>query len=85
VWFYLTDKQKQNIEHVYITGLRIVYSLWGYEDFVTLALSREYSLRDYLYRYWLKFYKHLEEAPEALAYRQTSQVKRYGPYTAVYG
>jgi hypothetical protein len=48
-----------------------VYSLWGYEDFATLALIREYSLRDYLYRYWLRFYKHLDEASEVDSYRQT--------------
>jgi hypothetical protein len=70
-WFYFTDKQREKIEHVYVTGLRIVYSLWGFEDFLTLALSREYTLRDYLYRYWIKFYKHLDEAPEAESYRQT--------------
>jgi hypothetical protein len=51
IWFYFTDKQREKIEHVYLTGLRIVYSLWEYEEFATLALSREYSLRDYLYRY----------------------------------
>ncbi len=70
-WFYFTDKQRKKIEHVYLAGLRIVYSLWGYEEFVTLALSREYSLRDYLYRYWLRFYKHFDEATEADSYRQT--------------
>ncbi|CAF4932124.1 unnamed protein product [Rotaria sp. Silwood1] len=47
-------------------GIRLVYSLWGYEDFTTLALSREFSLRDYLYKYWLRFQKHLDEASEAI-------------------
>jgi Reverse transcriptase (RNA-dependent DNA polymerase) len=70
-WFYFTEKQREKIEHVFMTGIRLVYSLWGYEDFTTLALSREFSLRDYLYRYWLSFQKHLEEASEAIFYRQT--------------
>ena len=54
-----------------MTGIRLVYSLWGYEDFTTLVLSRELSLRDYVYRYWLRFQKHLDESPEAIMYRQT--------------
>ena len=70
-WFYYTEKQRQKIEHVYATGLRIVYSLWGHDDFSTLALCRELSLRDYLYRYWLRFHRHLDEAPDAVIYRQT--------------
>lgn len=69
--FYYTAKQRERIEHVFMTGIRVVYSLWGYEDFTTLALSSELSLRDYVYRYWIRFQKHLDEAPEALLYRQT--------------
>jgi hypothetical protein len=49
----------------------LVYSLWGYDDISTLALSRELSLRDYLYKYWLRFQKHLDTAPEADSFRQT--------------
>jgi hypothetical protein len=70
-FFYFTDKQKEKIEHVFGTGLRLVYSLWGYDDIATLALSREFSLRDYLYKYWLKLQKHLDSAAEADAFRQT--------------
>ena len=70
-FFYFTERQKEKIEHVFGTGLRLVYSLWGYDDISTLALSRELTLRDYLYKYWLKFQKHLDTSPEAEAYRQT--------------
>ena len=69
--FHFTDKQKEKIEHVFETGLRVVYSLWRYDDITTLALSREFSLRDYLYKYWLTFQKHLDIAREAETYRQT--------------
>ena len=70
-WFFFTEKQRADIEHTYNSGIRLVYSLWWYEDLTTLALSQEYSLRDYLYRYWTKLYTHLEISPEAVAYQQT--------------
>jgi hypothetical protein len=70
-WFMFTEKQRQKIEHVYGTGLRLVYNLQGYEDFTTLCLSRELTLRDYIYNYWIRFQKHLDESLEAEAYRQT--------------
>jgi len=58
-FFYFTDKQKEKVEHAFGTGIRLVYSLWGYDDLTTLVLSREFSLRDYLFKYWLRFQKHL--------------------------
>jgi hypothetical protein len=67
----LLKNSVKKIEHVFMTGIRLVYSLWGFEDFTTLAVSREFSLRDYLYRYWLRFQKHLDVAHEAILYRQT--------------
>jgi hypothetical protein len=70
-FFYFTEKQKEKIEHVFGAGLRLVYSLWGYDDLATCALSREFSLRDYLYKYWLRFQNHLDTASEADTYRQT--------------
>jgi hypothetical protein len=70
-WFLFTEKQRQKIEHVYGTGLRLVYSLQGYEDFTTLCLTKELSIRDYVYKYWIRFQKHLDESPEAESYRQT--------------
>ncbi|CAF1374937.1 unnamed protein product [Rotaria sordida] len=39
IWFFLTEKQKEQIEHVYCSGLRLVYSLQGWDDFTTLTLS----------------------------------------------
>jgi hypothetical protein len=48
-----------------------VYSLWGYEDYTTLCLSRERALGDYVYEYWVRFQKHLDQSPEADSYRQT--------------
>ncbi len=65
-WFYFTGKQREKIEDVYISGLRLVYSLWGWDDYTTLILSR-----DYLFRYCNKFIKHLEESPEALIFQQS--------------
>ncbi|KAF9749467.1 hypothetical protein NGRA_3469, partial [Nosema granulosis] len=70
-WFFYTEKQCAQIEHIYNTGVRLVYSMWGFEDLTTLAVCRELSLRDYLYRYWIKLYKHLEVSSEAVSYRQT--------------
>ena len=69
-WYYFTEHQKQKTEQVYGSGLRLIYNLWGYEDFTTLCLSREYSIRDQIYRYWIRFQKHLEKADEAESYRQ---------------
>jgi hypothetical protein len=40
-WFFYTENQQNEIEHVYASGLRIVYGLWGWEDYTVLALSRE--------------------------------------------
>jgi hypothetical protein len=47
-----------------------VYSLWGYDELATLTLSRELSLRDYVSKYWVRFLKHLNSAPEADTFRQ---------------
>ena len=70
-WFFFSEKQQANIEHVYCSGLRLVYNLHGWEDHTTLVLSRELSLRDYVLKYWLKFEKHLEESLEGVMYQQT--------------
>jgi len=48
IWFFFTDKKKEQIEHVFCLGLKLVYSLNGWDDFTTLVLSQEKSLRDYL-------------------------------------
>lgn len=70
-WFYYTEKQRAKIEHVYISGLRLVYGLYGWDDYTTLILSRDYTLRDYIFKYWKKFMKHLDESAEALVFQQT--------------
>jgi hypothetical protein len=70
-WFYYTEKQRAKIEHVYISGLRLVYGLGGWDDYTTLILAREYTLRDYIFKYWKKFMKHLDESSEALIFQQT--------------
>ena len=46
-------------------------SLWEYDDLATLALSRELSMHDYLFKYWIRFQNHLDTTPEADTYRQT--------------
>jgi hypothetical protein len=44
IWFYLSAKQREKIEHVYMSDVRIVYASCGHEDLTSLALSRERSL-----------------------------------------
>jgi hypothetical protein len=51
LWFLFTENQKKGIEHVYVSGIRLVYSLWGWEDLTTLILAREKTLNDYIYNY----------------------------------
>jgi hypothetical protein len=31
-WFYFTEKQRERIKHVYLSGIGLVYSLWGWDD-----------------------------------------------------
>lgn len=69
-WFYYTEKQKQEIEHLYCAGIRIVYNLGRWNDHVTLVLAQDKSLLDYLFDYWKKFIKHLNESPEGNEYRE---------------
>jgi len=56
-WFYFMEKQRQEIEDVYCTGLRIIHNLWEWNDHVTLVLAKDRSLLDYVYDYWKKFMK----------------------------
>lgn len=70
-WFHYTDNQRKLIEHVYCTGIRIVYALKGWDDITTLILTREKNLLDYLYGYWYRLSKHLESAPDALSFQQS--------------
>ncbi|CAF4300227.1 unnamed protein product [Rotaria sp. Silwood2] len=70
-WFYFTENQRKDIEHVYCTGLRLIHNLWGWNDYTTLVLAKDRSLFDYVYDYWERFMKHLSTAPEASGYRET--------------
>jgi hypothetical protein len=59
------------IEHVYCTGPRITDNPNLWDDLTVYKLSKEYSLNDYLYNYWIKFNKHLEISAEVLQYQLT--------------
>ena len=71
-WFFFTDNQKERIQHVYGTGVRIVYNLGQWDDLTTIIVAREKTLLDYIYTYWSKLIKHLLNSPEALSFQQTS-------------
>ena len=70
-WFFFTENQRQKLEHLFCAGIRLVHSLWGWDDTVTLILAREKSLLDYVYDYWKKLIKHMMESPEGKEYRET--------------
>jgi hypothetical protein len=70
-WFHYTDKQRRYIEHVYCSGVKIVFSLPKWDDDTVLLLSREKSLLDHLYTYWSRFRIHLVKSPDALCFQQT--------------
>jgi hypothetical protein len=70
-WFFYTETQQKQIEHVYCTGLRIVYNLHMWNDITVYTLKREFTINDYLYKYWIKFAKHLEISTDALQYQLT--------------
>jgi len=63
VWFFFAEKQKHEIEHIYCAGIRLIYNLWEWNDYVTLVLPQDKSLNVYVYDYWKKFMKSLNESP----------------------
>lgn len=69
--FFFSENQKQKINKIYITRLKIVYGLYGWDDFTTLILSQEKTLQDYIYSYWPKLSLHLEKSLEATSYQHT--------------
>jgi len=71
LWFLFTEKQRMDIEKVYTSGIRIVYSLWGWNEHTTMTLSREKTLSDYIYKYWKKLKVHLDKSNEASAFNET--------------
>jgi len=72
-WFYFTEKQKRNIEHIFCSGIRHVYSLKGWDDITTMVLSKEKSIYDYIFSYWSRLSFHLERAADALSFQQSWQ------------
>jgi hypothetical protein len=72
-WFYFTEKQKHNIEHIFCSGIRLVYSLKGWDDITTMVLSKEKSIYDYIFSYWSRLSFHLERAADALSFQQSWQ------------
>ncbi|CAF3172769.1 unnamed protein product [Rotaria socialis] len=70
-WFFYTEHQQNTIEHVLCSGLRLTHKLNFWNDLTVYTLAREYTINDYLYKYWLKFFKHLETSTEANQYQLT--------------
>lgn len=76
-WFFFTETQQRTIEHTYCTGLKITYTMNLWDDITVYSLTREYTLNDYIFKYWVRFNRHLEIAPEALQYQLS-----FGAYLA---
>ena len=70
-WFFFTERQRLEIEHVYCSGLRLIYTLWGWDDYITVALTKERTILDYVSDYWKRLIHHMEHAAEAISYRET--------------
>jgi len=68
-WFFYTEIQQRSIEHIYCTGLRLTHNLNLWDDITVYTLTREFTLNDYLYKYWYKFIKHLDNSVEAHQYQ----------------
>ncbi|CAF2108390.1 unnamed protein product [Rotaria magnacalcarata] len=70
-WFFFSENQQEKINKTFISGLKIVYGLHGWDDITTLILSQEKTLREYIYAFWLRFSIHLEKSQEATSYQHT--------------
>lgn len=70
-WLHYRETEGIDRKHILCTGLKIVYNLYYWDDFTTLVITREKSLRDYLFLYWRKFMSHLLTVDEAVAFRMT--------------
>jgi hypothetical protein len=44
LWFFFSDKQRQDIGKVYYTGIRLTYCIWGWDEHTTMILNRERSI-----------------------------------------
>ena len=55
-----------------MTGHSVCFAyLYRWDDFTTLILAREKTLRDFLYKYWKRFVYHLLNSDEGLAFQQS--------------
>ena len=70
-WFFYTERQQNQINSTYMTGIRIVYGLIGWDNTTTQIISQEKTLYDCIYSYWCKFSLHLERSIEAFQYQNT--------------
>jgi len=70
-WFYFTEKPQQKISELFTTGIKIIYSLYGWDNITTQILSREKTLYDFIYTYWTRFSLYLEKSLEATQYQHT--------------
>ena len=71
VWFFFTEKQKQYIQHIYYSGLRLVFSLSNWDDETTAVLCQAKTLLDHVHMYWSRFFMHLQQSPDALCFWKT--------------
>jgi hypothetical protein len=70
IWFQIfADSEKKFQEK--IIGLRIVYNLHIWNDITVYTLTREFTINDYLYKYWIKFVKHLKISADVFQYQLT--------------
>jgi hypothetical protein len=80
-WFYLSENQKKQVEHVFCSGLRLTYALRGWDDISIMIMTREKSLLDYLFSYWTGLSAHLETVADALDFQQSWRAYRTIKYT----
>jgi hypothetical protein len=69
VLVFLYRNTTRLIEHIYCTGLRLAYNSNLWDDLTVYTLTKEFTLNDYLYKYWYKFNKHLDNSAEAHQYQ----------------
>jgi hypothetical protein len=66
---FYTEIQQGIIEHIYCAGLRLIYNLNMRDDLTVDILTKEFTLHNYLYKYWIKFSQQLEIFAEAHHYQ----------------
>jgi hypothetical protein len=48
-WFLYTDNQRRYIEHVYCSGIKLIFALQNWDDETVLILRRKKSLLDHIF------------------------------------